>query len=77
MLTIDKDIPIPTFRRASMLPENIELLETMMEMKVGESTFINSPRKSTSVFVSKRAKILGRKFGTLPEGTGTRVFCIQ
>jgi len=74
MLKIEYDIPVPSARRAAMLPENADLMDKMEEMEIGGSVFIPRSRKSISVFVCKRGPMLKRKFRAVAEGNGTRVF---
>jgi hypothetical protein len=77
MLEIERNIPVPTYRRSAMKPVNLEMLEAMMTMDVGSSFLVNEARRHVSVFVTKRGKVLGKKFSTVIEGDKTRVWRIS
>lgn len=74
MLDIDNTIPIPTYRRASLKPVNLAMLEAMNQMEVGSSFLVDEDRRSVSVFLTKRGKTMGKKFTTVVEDGKTRVW---
>jgi len=64
MLTIEKNIPMPTMRGARLNPVNALILNSMNTMDVGDSFTVEGNARHIAVFVSKHAKKIGRKFTT-------------
>ena len=72
-LVIEKGIKMSSYRRASMAPQNIQILEAMEKAEVGDSFYVDRNRRSVAVFVSKRSILMGLRFSTTKEGEGTRI----
>ena len=73
MITIDKNIPIPTNGTAGA-PHKYP----WRDMEVGDSFYVNGPtrRDSLSQCSSRAARIYGRKFSIRKENCGFRVWRI-
>jgi hypothetical protein len=70
MLTIEKNVPMPTMRGARLNPLNKNILESMNTMEVGDCFTVEGNARHIAVFVSKHAKKIEKKFTTSKAGEG-------